>query len=212
MKKSYIFTISKYYNEDEIEKVAPIIENYVGIFADENGVATLKLKDDVSVVIKRDEGLVLHMVLDNADHFTALPKTLTKAKDFLNKFITAMAEAVDAYSQKVGIAKAKAKVEADAEDNLLDYISGGEPKATGCDCDGKCACGGPKVTVKVNGEEITDPKEKERVKEDIDAKVKEICDRAGAIFVDTFADILKSFTSDEDKAAQGDWLRNYVNR
>lgn len=201
MKKSYIFTISKYYNEDEIARVTPIIENYVALFADENGVATLKLKDDVSVVIKRDEGLVLHMVLDNADHFTALPKTLSKAKDFLNKFIMAMAEAVDAEAQKAGIAIAKAKVESDAEDTLLDYI-GGTPKKE-CDCSGQCGCGA-KTTVKVNGKEVTDPAEKKKVEEEIDARVKEIQDKASKMFSDAFTDIIKGFVKSND------WLKDYL--
>ena len=200
MKKSYIFTISKYYNENEIAKVTPIIENFVALFADDDGVAALKLKDDVSIVVKRDEGLVLHMVLDNADHFTALPKTLTRAKDFLNKFVVAMAEAVDAEAQRAGIAIAKAKVESDAEDTLLDYI-GAAPKKE-CNCD-HCDCGA-KTTVKVNGQEVTDPDEKKKVEEEIDAKVKEIREKVGKMFSDTFTDIFKGLVKDND------WLKDYL--
>ena len=121
MSKSYIFTLNKYYNDEELENVSPIIENYVNLFADDNGTATLQIKSDVSIVVKRDEGLVLHMVLDNPDNFTALPKKLSKAKQFLQVFITKMAEAVDEQAKKnTAIAGAKAKVESDAEDTAED--------------------------------------------------------------------------------------------
>lgn len=123
MSKSYVFKMDKYYNDDEILAVSPIIENFVNIFGDDNGVATLNLKDDVKVVVKRDEGAVLHMVLDNPDHFTGLPKSLTKAKDFLNVFITSMAKEIDKNKKTVDIPDAMAKVGKKAEDSLLGYIS-----------------------------------------------------------------------------------------
>ena len=34
MQKKYIFTLDKYYNDEEIAKVSPIIENFVDFFAD----------------------------------------------------------------------------------------------------------------------------------------------------------------------------------
>ena len=196
MSKSYIFTLDKYYNEEEIERVSPIIENYVNLFADENGTAKLQLKDDVTVVIKREEGLVLHMILDNADNFTALPKKLTKAKEFLQIFITAMAKAVDEQAKaNAQIASAKAKVEADAEDSLLGYI-GAEQKKVEPETE-------TKTTVKVNGEEITDPEEKAKVEAEIDEKVKEMRERAAKIFDETFDKVM-------DTLKTSDWLSKYL--
>ena len=199
MSKSYIFTLDKYYNDEEIAKVSPIIENFVSIFADDNGVATLKLKDDVSVVVKRDEGLVLHMVLDNPEHFTALPKKLARPRDFLATFITAMAKEVDAKAKAIkeqaDVASAKAKVEADAENSLFDYIGGTTPTATDES--------ETKTTVKVNGEEVTDPAEKQKVIEDVDAKVAEMRERANKIFNETFDALFGKLTSD-------DWLKKYL--
>ena len=203
MQKKYIFTLDKYYNEEELANVSPIIENYVSLFADENGVATLKLKDDVSVVVKRDEGLVLHMVLDNAEHFTALPKKLARARDFLNTFITAMAKEVDEQAKKVeaekkkaaDIESAKAKVESDAENSLFDYIGGATPAAD--------TAPETKTTVKVNGEEITDPEEKEKVIAEIEAKRAELKAKASKMFNDTFDKVFKSL-------ATGDWLSDYL--
>ena len=193
MSKSYIFTLDKYYNDEEIAKVSPIIENYVNLFADDNGIATLKLKDDVSVVVKKDEGLVLHMVLDNADHFTALPKKLARPKDFLRTFITAMAKEVDAKAKAgIDVASAKAKVEADAENSLFDYIGGdvsAKPEA--------------KTTVKVNGEEITDPAEKQKVIDDVDAKIAAMREKANKIFNETFDSVFKKLATDN-------WLKKYL--
>jgi len=200
MQKKYIFTLDKYYNDEEIANVSPIIENYVSLFADENGVATLKLKDDVSVVVKRDEGLVLHMILDNAEHFTALPKKLARPRDFLAKFITAMAEAVDAKRKASDIESAKAKVEADAENSLFDYIGGNTPAATP---DAETPATETKTTVKVNGEEITDPAEKEKVIAEMEAKRAEIKAKATKMFNDTFDKVMKSL-------ATGDWLSDYL--
>ena len=200
MQKKYIFTLDKYYNDEEIANVSPIIENFVNIFADDNGVAVLKLKDDVSVVVKKDEGLVLHMILDDAERFTALPKKLARPKDFLAKFITAMAKEVDAHAkqtQTIDVASAKAKVEADAENSLFDYI-GGDAPATTDDAE-------PKTTVKGNGEEITDPAEKQKVIDELESKRKEIQERASKIFNDTFDKILKSLASTDV-----DWLKKYL--
>lgn len=197
MSKSYIFTLEKYYSEEEIENIAPIIENYVGLFADENGVAKLQIKDDVSVVIKKGEGLVLHMVLDNPDNFTALPKKLSKAKEFLQVFITAMAKAVDEQAKRnTAVAGAKAKVEADAEDALLDYVGGTKEPATDTET---------KTTVKVNGKEVTDPAEKEKVIAELKEKRQQILDRANKVFNETFDRVMKSF---ED--ADIDWLKDYL--
>lgn len=179
MQKKYIFTLDKYYNDEEIAKVSPIIENFVNLFGDEDGVATLKLKDDVSVVVKRDEGLVLHMVLDNAEHFTALPKKLARPKDFLARFITAMATEVNK-TAKTSVETAKAKVEADAENTLFDYIGGAEKPEV-------------KTTVTVNGEEVTDPAEKERVTEEVDAKIAALREQANKIFNSTFDTLVKRF-------------------
>ena len=197
MQKKYIFTLDKYYNDEEIAKVSPIIENFVSLFADDNGVATLKLKDDVSVVVKKDEGLVLHMVLDNADNFTALPKKLTRPRDFLQTFITAMAKEVDAKSKEetIDVASAKAKVEADAENNLFDYIGGTAPAATDEP--------ETKTTVKVNGEEITDPAEKQKVIDETNAKVAAMRERANKIFNETFDALF-------GKLAEDDWLKKYL--
>lgn len=197
MSKSYIFTLEKYYSEEEIENIAPIIENYVGLFADENGTAKLQIKDDVSVVIKKGEGLVLHMVLDNPDNFTALPKKLSKAKEFLQVFITAMAKAVDEQAKRnTAVAGAKAKVEADAEDALLDYVGGTKEPATDTET---------KTTVKVNGKEVTDPAEKEKVIAELKEKRQQILDRANKVFNETFDKVMKSF---ED--ADIDWLKDYL--
>ena len=196
MQKKYIFTLDKYYNDEELEKVSPIIENFVNLFADDNGIATLKLKDDVSVVVKKDEGLVLHMVLDNADHFTALPKKLARPKDFLRTFITAMAKEVDAKAKaQVDVESAKAKVEADAENSLFDYI-GGDAPAKADDVESK-------TTVKVNGEEITDPAEKQKVIDDVDAKVAAMREKANKIFNETFDSVFKRLATD-------DWLKKYL--
>lgn len=196
MQKKYVFTLDKYYNDEEIANVSPIIENFVALFADENGVATLQLKDDVSVVVKRDEGLVLHMVLDNAEHFTALPKKLSRPRDFLQTFITAMAKEVDAQAKtNTDVASAKAKVEADAENSLFDYI-GGAPAATDEP--------ETKTTVKVNGEEITDPAEKQKVIDDTNAKIAAMRERATKIFNETFDSVFKSL------AANDDWLKKYL--
>lgn len=181
MQKKYIFTLDKYYNDEEIAKVSPIIENFVNLFGDEDGVATLKLKDDVSVVVKKDEGLVLHMVLDNAEHFTALPKKLSRPKDFLAKFITAMATKVSEATAKTSVETAKAKVETDAENTLFDYIGGTPAKPE------------VKTTVTVNGEEVTDPEEKERVVEDVDAKIAAMREQANKIFNATFDTLIKRF-------------------
>ena len=207
MSKKYIFTLDKYYTEDEIAKVSPIIENFVTLFADENGVAVLQLKDDVSVIVKRDEGLVLHMVLDNPDHFTALPKKLTKARDFLRTFIVAMAEAVETKKKEtIDVASAKAKVENEAEDALLGYIT---PKA---DTDAPATTADEaatpttetKTTVKVNGKEITDPAEKEKVIAEMEAKRDELKAKANKMFNDTFDKVFKSLAS-------SDWLSDYLN-
>ena len=207
MSKQYIFTLDKYYTEDEIAKVSPIIENFVSLFADENGVAVLQLKDDVSVVVKRDEGLVLHMVLDNPDNFTALPKKLTKARDFLRTFIVAMAEAVEAKKKEtIDVASAKAKVENEAEDALLGYIT---PKAdTDAPATTADEAAAPttetKTTVKVNGKEITDPAEKEKVIAAMEAKRDELKAKANKMFNDTFDKVFKSLAS-------SDWLSDYLN-
>lgn len=198
MQKKYIFTLDKYYDEGELAKVSPIIENFVNIFADDNGVAVLKLKDDVSVVVKKEEGLVFHMVLDDAERFTALPKKLTRPRDFLAKFITAMAAEVDAHAKKaqtVDIASAKAKVESDAENSLFDYI-GGTPSADKPEA---------KTTVKVNGEEITDSAEKQKIIEELDAKKQELRERANKLFNETFEKIMKSFSTGDI-----DWLNKYL--
>lgn len=198
MQKKYIFTLDKYYDEGELAKVSPIIENFVNIFADDNGVAVLKLKDDVSVVVKKDEGLVFHMILDDAERFTALPKKLARPRDFLAKFITAMAAEVDAHAKKaqtVDIASAKAKVESDAENSLFDYI-GGTPSADKPEA---------KTTVKVNGEEITDPAEKQKIIEELDAKKQELRERANKLFNETFEKIMKSFSTGDI-----DWLNKYL--
>ena len=197
MSKSYVFTLNKYYNDEELSNVAPIIENYVNFFADENGVAKLQLKNDVSVVVKKDEGLALHMVLDNPDNFTALPKKLTKARDFLQVFITAMAKAVDEQVKKnASVADAKAKVETEAENSLLNYIGGDkadvaeEPKA--------------ETTVKVNGKEITDPEEKAKVEAEVDEEIKAARERLTKVFNDTFDKVMKTFTTEG-------WLNKYLN-
>lgn len=198
MQKKYIFTLDKYYDEGELAKVSPIIENFVNIFADDNGVAVLKLKDDVSVIVKKEEGLVFHMVLDDAERFTALPKKLARPRDFLAKFITAMATEVDAHAKKtqtVDVASAKAKVESDAENSLFDYI-GGTPSADKPEA---------KTTVKVNGEEITDPAEKQKIIEELDAKKQELRERANKLFNETFEKIMKSFSTGDI-----DWLNKYL--
>lgn len=204
MQKKYIFTLDKYYNDEEIAKVSPIIENFVDFFADENGIATLKLKDDVSVVVVKGEGLVLHMVLDNAEHFTALPKKLTRARDFLNTFITAMAKEVDTQAKKVeaekkraaDIESAKAKVESDAENSLFDYIGGATPAAD--------TAPETKTTVKVNGEEVTDPAEKQKVIDDVDAKIAAMRERATKVFNETFDSVFKTLVGNDD------WLKKYL--
>ena len=198
MQKKYIFTLDKYYDEGELAKVSPIIENFVNIFADDNGVAVLKLKDDVSVVVKKDEGLVFHMVLDDAERFTALPKKLARPRDFLAKFITAMAAEVDAHAKKaqtIDTTSAKTKVESDAENSLFDYI-GGTPSADKPEA---------KTTVKVNGKEITDPAEKQKIIEELDAKKQELRERANKLFNETFEKIMKSFSTGDI-----DWLNKYL--
>lgn len=201
MSKSYLFTLDKYYSDEEIENISPIIENYVNLFADESGVAKLALKDDVTIVIKRDEGLALHMVLDNPDNFTALPKKLTKAKEFLQVFITKMAEAIDKQRKaNASVADAKTKVETEAEDSLLGYIGGNNaPAETPADKITDTA------TVKVNGKEITDPAEKQKVIDELTEKQKELTERATKIFAETFNKVMKSF-----KDSGVDWLKDYL--
>lgn len=122
MNKSYIFTLSKYYDDNEIKNVEPIIESFVDVFADDNGVASLKIRDDVTIVVKKSEGAVIHMVLDNADRFTALPKKLSMARDFLNTFVIKMAKAVDEATTKTKVVDAINKVETKAESDLLGYL------------------------------------------------------------------------------------------
>ena len=205
MSKSYIFTLDKYYTEDEIAKVSPIIENFVSLFADDNGVAVLKLKDDVSIIVKRDEGLALHMVLDNPDHFTALPKKLTKARDFLRTFVVAMAEAVEAKKKEtIDVASAKAKVENDAEDALLGYITPKADAPVATKDEAAAPSAEPKTTVKVNGKEITDPAEKEKVIAEMEAKREELRAKANKMFNETFDKVFKSLASN-------DWLSDYLN-
>lgn len=200
MSKSYLFTLNKYYNDEEIENVSPIIENFVNLFADESGTAKLQLRDDVTVVVKRDEGLALHMVLDNPDNFTALPKKLTKAKNFLQVFITKMAEAVEERRKaKISVADAKTKVETEAEDSLLGYIGAGNTPAETPETPTET------TTVKVNGEEITDPAEKQKVIDELTEKQKELTERATKIFAETFNKVIKSF-----KDSGIDWLRDYL--
>lgn len=202
MSKSYLFTLDKYYSDEEIENISPIIENYVNLFADENGVAKLALKDDVAIVIKKDEGLALHMVLDNPDNFTALPKKLTKAKEFLQVFITKMAEAIDKQRKaNASVADAKTKVETEAEDSLLGYIGGGNAPA-----DTPAETPADTTTVKVNGEEITDPAEKQKVVDEINKKQKELTERVTKLFAEAFdKNMVKLF-----KDLGTDWLSNYL--
>lgn len=213
MSKSYIFTLDKYYTEDEIAKVSPIIENFVNFYADENGVAVLKLKDDVSIIVKRDEGLALHMVLDNPDRFTALPKKLTKARDFLRTFVVAMAEAVEEKKKEmaeakkketIDVASAKAKVENDAEDALLGYITPKADAPVATEDEAAAPATEPKTTVKVNGKEITDPAEKEKVIAEMEAKREELRAKANKMFNETFDKVFKSL-------AANDWLSDYLN-
>ncbi len=170
--------MNKYYNDEEISAVSPIIENYVNLFGDDNGVATLNLKSDVKVIVKRDEGLVLHMVLDNPDHFTALPKSLTMAKDFLNVFITSMAKAIDKKRATVDVAGAISKAEKNAENTLLSYVSDNADDADDDD-----------VEVTVNGKAITDPDQKKAVSDEIDAAM----DEARKHLKKMFGDWLKSY-------------------
>ena len=197
MSKSYKFVIDKWYSEEEVEKVTPIIENFVNFFQ-KDGVATLQLKSDVSIVVKRDEGLVLHMVLESPDKFTALPKTLTKAREFLHVIITAMAKAVDEQKKKnEAVADMKAKVETEAEDNFLNYISEEKPAETS---EAKT-----ETTVKVNGEEVTDPDEKAKVIADINAKKEELHKIADAL-IGSFTKAFK----DCGEENINEWIKTYL--
>ena len=116
-----------------------------------------------------------------------------------------MAEAVDAKAQEQGIAAAKAKVEKKAEDDLFSYIGGETAPAATPTADAPATeDGGVKVTVKVNGKEVTDPEEKAKVQAEVDAKIDAMRERATKMFEDTFTSVFKSLVTDND------WLKKYL--
>lgn len=183
MKKSYLFTFEKYYEGEELDSIKKVVRNYWDLFNDGN-VATLDFKEDVTVVMKDDEiPNCLHMVINDSDKYVALPKTLSRPKEFVAKFVRAMAKKVDDMRVKVDVESIRNKLGAEAEGNLLDYISDDEvaPAPTTSE------------TVTVNGNEVTDEAEKEAVKAAIKEKSDELSARFAKLFGSYFnPDLLTS--------------------
>lgn len=186
--KKYKFNLAKYYTEAEInDSVIPVFERFMNYFVDENNVASVNLKNDVEINVVKDEGLIIHMVVKN-DIFTALPKTLTTARKFTDIFLAAMKSAILEEEKKSKLNDVIANLENKAESDLLNYIS---PSATPSVADSAKVdnLSADNIKVSVNGKEITDPDEKQKEIDEIEAvkevskqKIKEAVDSAMAFF------------------------------
>lgn len=186
--KKYKFNLAKYYTEAEInDSVIPVFEKFVDYFVDGNNVASVNLKNDVEINVVKDEGLIIHMVVKN-DIFTALPKTLTTARKFTDIFLAAMKSAILEEEKKSKLNDVIANLENKAESDLLNYIS---PSATPSVADSAKVdnLSADNIKVSVNGKEITDPDEKQKKIDEIEAvkevskqKIKEAVDSAMAFF------------------------------
>lgn len=186
--KKYKFNLAKYYTEAEInDSVIPVFERFMNYFVDGNNVASVNLKNDVEINVVKDEGLIIHMVVKN-DIFTALPKTLTTARKFTDIFLAAMKSAILEEEKKSKLNDVIANLENKAESDLLNYIS---PSATPSVADSAKVdnLSADNIKVSVNGKEITDPDEKQKEIDEIEAvkevskqKIKEAVDSAMAFF------------------------------
>lgn len=186
--KKYKFDLAKYYTEAEInDSVIPVFERFMNYFVDGNNVASVNLKNDVEINVVKDEGLIIHMVVKN-DIFTALPKTLTTARKFTDIFLAAMKSAILEEEKKFKLNDVVANLENKAESDLLNYIS---PSATPSVADSAKVdnLSADNIKVSVNGKEITDPDEKQKEIDEIEAvkevskqKIKEAVDSAMAFF------------------------------
>lgn len=186
--KKYKFNLAKYYTEAEInDSVIPVFERFMNYFVDGNNVASVNLKNDVEINVVKDEGLIIHMVVKN-DIFTALPKTLTTARKFTDIFLAAMKSAILEEEKKFKLNDVVANLENKAESDLLNYIS---PSATPSVADSAKVdnLSADNIKVSVNGKEITDPDEKQKEIDEIEAvkevskqKIKEAVDSAMAFF------------------------------
>lgn len=155
--KKYKFDLTKYFDDDELGSIALILDDFLGTFSDD-GVATLDIKDDVHVTMKTGEGPVFHLILDNDDMFTALPKKLSQPKKIASFVISKMEDATKKTSASTDVMKAKADLESKAEDDLLGYMGVGSSAPAKKTDDS---------TVVVNGKKITDPAEKQKVIDDL---------------------------------------------
>jgi hypothetical protein len=197
--KKYKFNLAKYYTEAEInDSVIPVFEKFVNYFVDENNVASVNLKNDVEINVVKDEGLIIHMVVKN-DIFTALPKTLTTARKFTDIFLAAMKSAILEEEKKSKLNDVIANLENKAESDLLNYIS---PSATPSVADSAKVdnLSADNIKVSVNGKEITDPDEKQKEIDEIEAvkevskqKIKEAFDSVMAEVSKMFPDFEKFF-------------------
>lgn len=197
--KKYKFNLAKYYTEAEInDSVIPVFERFMNYFVDGNNVASVNLKNDVEINVVKDEGLIIHMVVKN-DIFTALPKTLTTARKFTDIFLAAMKSAILEEEKKSKLNDVIANLENKAESDLLNYIS---PSATPSVADSAKVdnLSADNIKVSVNGKEITDPDEKQKEIDEIEAvkevskqKIKEAFDSVMAEVSKMFPDFEKFF-------------------
>lgn len=197
--KKYKFDLTKYYTGAEInDSIIPVFEKFVNYFVGENNVASVNLKNDVEINVVKDEGLIIHMVIKN-DIFTALPKTLTTARKFTDIFLAAMKSAILEEEKKSKLNDVIANLENKAESDLLNYIS---PSATPSVADSAKVdnLSADNIKVSVNGKEITDPDEKQKKIDEIEAvkevskqKIKEAVDSAMAEVSKMFPDFEKFF-------------------
>ncbi len=183
--KKYKFDLTKYFDDNELSSIALVLDDFLETF-NKDGVANLDIKDDVHVTMKVGEGAVFHLVLDNDDMFTGLPKKLAQPKKIANFVISKMEDAVKQTSAVANAVKAKADLEAKAEDNLLSYM--GATKDTPAPAEEKTS----KTTVTVNGKEVTDPDEKQKVINDLTNDYREFL----AKFNEATAKFNKGFVSD----------------
>lgn len=150
--KKYKFDLTKYFDDNELESIALILDDFLGSFADDNGNATLDIKDDIHVTMKSGEGAVFHLVLDNDELFTALPKKLSQPKKIASFVISKMEDAVKKTTAAANAVQAKADLEAKAEDDLLGYMGADSQEDASTH-----------TSVKVNGKPVVDPDEKQRI-------------------------------------------------
>ena len=162
--KKYKFVLEKYYTEEQLNSIIPIMESAQALLG-EDGVVNVKVKEDISVNFKADEGLVLHMVV-NSDKFDNAGKTLDNPKSYADALIRAIAKAVEAIRPTVSEAAEKAK----AGKALLDYLNDDEVDDSAPQDEAPQA---PASTDRVfkNGKEVTDAEEKAKAKKEIDEAI-----------------------------------------